>query len=134
MARDGLLPQFFVKIHPKSQTPRRLIWSLATIIALIAGILPINQVASLVNMGTLAAFVVVCLGVIILRYTKPNMPRPFKTPGSPVVPGLGVLMCLYLMFSLPAITWWSFGVWTAVGVVVYVGYGYANSYLRKAHL
>jgi APA family basic amino acid/polyamine antiporter len=131
MARDGLLPSFFVKIHDKSQTPRRLIWSLASIMALIAGMLPINQVASLVNMGTLAAFIVVCIGVIVLRYTKPNMPRPFQTPFSPLVPVLGVAMCMFLMSSLPAITWYSFGVWTVVGIVIYFGYSRFNSVLRK---
>jgi APA family basic amino acid/polyamine antiporter len=134
MARDGLLPQYFVKVHAESQTPRRLIWSLAVIMALIAGFLPINQVASLVNMGTLAAFAVVCIGVVILRYTKPDMPRPFRTPGSPVVPLLGVAMCIYLMTSLPAITWWSFGIWTLVGVLIYFCYSQFNSLLGKAYL
>lgn len=134
MARDGLLPIFFMKIHVGSQTPRRLIWFLAILMSLIAGMLPINQVASLVNMGTLAAFVVVCAGVIILRYTKPNMPRPFRTPGSPVVPLLGVAMCFYLMCNLPAITWWSFGVWTLVGIIIYFGYSRRNSLLRKEML
>jgi basic amino acid/polyamine antiporter, APA family len=131
MARDGLLPKFFVKIHPQSHTPRRLIWSLAAITSAIAGLLPINQVASLVNMGTLAAFVVVCLGVVVLRYTRPDMPRPFRSPGSPVVPLLGVALCLYLMWSLPAITWWSFGIWTLVGIVIYFSYSCRNSFSGK---
>jgi APA family basic amino acid/polyamine antiporter len=134
MARDGLLPQYFVKIHAQSQTPRRLIWSLALIMAVIAGMLPIHQVASLVNMGTLAAFAVVCIGVVILRYTKPDMPRPFRTPASPFVPLMGVVMCLYLMSSLPAITWWSFGLWTLAGIVIYFSYSRANSVLGKEAL
>ncbi|MES2216889.1 MAG: amino acid permease [Pseudomonadota bacterium] len=134
MARDGLLPKFFVKIHSKSHTPRRLIWSLALVMSVIAGLLPINQVASLVNMGTLAAFVVVGIGVVVLRYTKPNLPRPFRTPGSPVVPLLGVVLCVYLMWNLPSITWWSFGVWTLVGVVIYFGYSRANSISGKEFL
>jgi APA family basic amino acid/polyamine antiporter len=131
MARDGLLPKYFVHIHDKSQTPRRLIWSLASIMALIAGTVPISQVASLVNMGTLAAFVVVSLGVIVLRRTKPDLPRPFQTPFSPLIPALAVIMCIYLMTSLPAITWWSFGLWTLVGAVIYFTYSRFNSLLGK---
>jgi APA family basic amino acid/polyamine antiporter len=134
MARDGLLPRFFVKIDAGSHTPRRIIWSLASIMCLIAGLLPINQVASLVNMGTLAAFVVVGLGVVVLRYTKPNLPRPFRTPGSPVVPLLGVGLCFYLMWNLPAITWWSFGIWTLVGIMIYFVYSCRNSISGKEFL
>jgi APA family basic amino acid/polyamine antiporter len=132
MARDGLLPAYFMKIHDKSQTPRRLIWWLAVIMALIAGMVPINQVASLVNMGTLAAFVIVSIGVIVLRHTKPDMPRPFRTPFSPFVPAMGVLLSLFLMFSLPALTWWSFGVWTLFGVMIYFGYSRYNSLVMRA--
>jgi APA family basic amino acid/polyamine antiporter len=131
MARDGLLPSFFEKVHAKSQTPRRLIWVLATIMAITAGLLPINELAKLVNMGTLAAFAVVCSGVIVLRYTKPNMPRPFKTPLSPWVPLIGVLLCVYLMSSLPWITWVSFGVWTLLGLVVYFSFSRFNSKLYQ---
>lgn len=131
MARDGLLPRAFAKIHPTSQTPRRLIWVIASIMAINAGLLPINQVANLVNMGTLAAFAVVCAGVVVLRYTKPDMPRSFRTPWSPFVPLLGVLMCIYLMTSLPAITWISFGVWTIVGFLIYFGYSRSHSVLGK---
>ena len=134
MARDGLLPKFFMKIHDKSQTPRRLIWSLAVIMSFIAGMVPINQVASLVNMGTLAAFVVVSIGVIVLRITRPDMPRPFRTPFSPLVPGLGVALSFYLMCSLPAITWWSFGLWTLVGIFIYFGYSRFNSLLMLSKL
>ena len=131
MSRDGLLPKFFAKIHPQSHTPRRLIWTLAVVTSLIAGLLPINEVASLVNMGTLAAFVVVCLGVVVLRYTRPDMPRPFRTPGSPVVPLLGVALCLYLMWSLPMITWKSFGIWTLMGILIYFAYSRQNSFSGK---
>lgn len=134
MARDGLLPKYFVEIHQESKTPRRLIWSLASIMALIAGTVPISQVASLVNMGTLAAFVVVSLGVVVLRRTKPDMPRPFQTPFSPLIPVLAVVMCIYLMTSLPAVTWWSFGLWTLVGAGIYFGYSRHNSLLGKANI
>jgi APA family basic amino acid/polyamine antiporter len=131
MARDGLLPEYFMKLHHTSHTPRRLIWWLAAIMSVIAGTLPINQVASLVNMGTLAAFVVVSLGVIVLRRTKPNMVRPFRTPFSPLIPAIGVIMSIYLMTSLPRITWWSFGLWTLVGAVIYFCYSRSHSHLAK---
>jgi len=129
MSRDGLLPKYFQKIHVGSQTPRRLIWMLAIIMAVTAGLLPINQVANLVNIGTLAAFVVVCAGVVVLRYTKPDMPRAFRSPCSPYFPTLGVLLCLYLMTSLPKLTWICFGVWTLVGLGIYFMFGLRNSLL-----
>lgn len=122
MARDGLLPKHLVKIHPKSHTPRRLIWIAGVIMALAAGIVPINNIAQIVNIGTLAAFVVVCAGVIILRYTRPNMHRPFKTPLSPIIPLLGIIFCIYLMCSLPATTWLCFSLWTFIGLIVYFSY------------
>ncbi len=134
MARDGLLPRFFEKVHVQSQTPRRLIWVIASIMATTAGLLPINQVANLVNMGTLAAFAVVSSGVIVLRYTKPNLERSFRTPYAPFIPLIGVLLCFYLMSSLPALTWISFGIWTLVGIVIYFSYSRFNSVLYKEAL
>jgi APA family basic amino acid/polyamine antiporter len=131
MSRDGLLPKAFMQLHEKSQTPRRLIWILASIMAVNAGLIPIHQIADLVNIGTLAAFIVVGVGVIVLRYTKPDMPRPFRTPGSPIVPLLGIGLCLYLMLSLPTITWISFGIWTLIGFVIYFAYSRRNSVLGK---
>lgn len=131
MARDGLLPQRFIKLHPKSQTPRRLIWMLAFIMAFTAGLVPIKEVANLVNMGTLAAFVAVCGSVLVLRITKPHLHRPFKTPFSPFVPLAGIVLCSYLMISLPLSTWACFGIWTAGGLLVYLGYSRLNSTLAK---
>lgn len=131
MSRDGLLPQFFVSIHPRSQTPRFLIWVSALVMALIAGFIPINNVAQLVNIGTLAAFVIVCAGVIILRFTKPNMVRPFRTPASPIVPLLGIIFCVYLMCSLPKITWMAFLIWTVIGIFIYFGFSRVNSLLVR---
>jgi len=131
MSRDGLLPKVFNKMDDKTQTPRRIIWSLAAIMAINAGFLPISQIADLVNIGTLAAFIVVCAGVIVLRYTRPNLPRTFRTPWCPLVPSLGVILCFYLMLSLPAITWISFGLWTVLGFVIYFAYGRRNSLLYK---
>lgn len=120
MSRDDLLPHYFAKIHEGSHTPRRLIWTVAIFMAAIAGIFPISHIASLVNIGTLAAFIAVCGSVIILRITKPELPRPFKTPWSPVFPLLGIGLCLYLMFSLSKATWIGFGLWIAAGLFIYI--------------
>lgn len=134
MARDGLLPSSLTTVHPKSQTPRNLIWIVGVIMSLTAGVVPINNVATLVNIGTLAAFVVVCAGVIILRITQPDMPRPFKTPFSPIIPSLGIIFCIYLMSSLPRATWIAFGIWTCSGLVIYFLYGRANSLFARTVL
>ena len=98
--------------------------------ALVAGFTPINMVAELVNIGTLAAFVFVCSGVIVLRYTKPDMPRPFKLAYHPIIPSLGIIFCLYLMISLPLETWIRFGVWMGIGTIIYFVYGYKNSHIN----
>ncbi|MHB1947678.1 MAG: APC family permease [Gammaproteobacteria bacterium] len=131
MARDGLLPKRFVTLHAASQSPRRLIWSAGVVMALTAGLIPIKEVANLVNIGTLAAFAAVCGSVLVLRVTQPNLHRPFKTPFSPVVPLLGVVLCCYLMSSLPLSTWVSFGLWTLGGLVIYFCYSRFNSLLAK---
>ncbi len=130
MARDGLLPQLFVKIHPGSRSPRQLVWFVGCIMAMIAGFFPINQIANLVNIGTLAAFVAVSASVIVLRYTRPNMPRSFKTPFSPLVPLLSVILSLYLMSSLPRTTWNGFLIWTVIGLIIYFGYSRFNSIVK----
>jgi APA family basic amino acid/polyamine antiporter len=132
MARDGLLPKSLSHIHPKSQTPRRLILSVGSIMALVAGFTPINDVAQLVNIGTLAAFVVVCAGVVVMRYTQPNLPRAFRTPGSPIIPALGVIFCIYLMTGLSRVTWISFLIWLVIGLVVYFGYSRFRSVLGNS--
>lgn len=122
MSRDHLLPKKIAAINPHSRTPQRLIWAMAALIALMAGFVPITQMASLVNIGTLAAFIAVSASVIILRYTKPDMPRPFKTPFSPLIPVLGIAMCCYLMWSLPRSAWMGFWVWTVAGLLIYFSY------------
>ncbi len=127
MARDGLLPSVFVKIHPGSRSPRQLVWFVGLIMACIAGFFPISQIANIVNIGTLAAFVTVCGSVMVLRFTQPNMHRPFKTPFNPLVPFLGIILCLYLMSSLPFATWISFSLWTLIGFIIYFGYSRSNS-------
>lgn len=131
MSKDGLLPSFFSDINPKTKTPTRIIYLTSVIMSIIAGIFPINEIAELVNIGTLAAFIIVCLGVIVLRHTKPEMPRPFKAPLSPYMPILGVLFCGYLMMSLPWITWVRFVSWMLLGLVIYFLYGIKNSKLAN---
>jgi len=131
MSRDGLLPPLFSAIHPRTHTPVRVILAGGALIAAIAGFTPIGKVAELVNIGTLAAFVLVCGGVLVLRHTRPELKRPFRTPFSPVVPLLGIGFCLYLMLSLPAETWWRFLVWLIAGLVVYFGYSRRHSALNS---
>ena len=123
MSRDRLLPPIFSTIHPVTQTPVRIILGSGLIIAVVAGFTPIDAVAELVNIGTLAAFVVVCGGVIVLRYSKPDIPRPFKTPLVPLIPILGVLCCVVMMLALPLDTWIRLFVWMTIGVIIYYAYG-----------
>ncbi len=122
MSRDHLLPKKIAAINPRTRTPQRLIWAMAILVSFMAGFVPITQMASLVNIGTLAAFIAVSASVIILRYTKPDMPRPFKTPFSPLIPTLGIVMCCYLMYSLPRTAWMGFWIWTLTGLVIYFSY------------
>jgi len=129
MSRDGLLPPMFAAVHPSTKTPVRIILVSGIFMALIAGFLPIGTVAELVNIGTLAAFVLVCGGVIYLRYTRPELTRPFRAPLSPLTPVLGMLFCAYLMYSLPPITWIRFFVWMALGLIVYFSYSRRRSVL-----
>lgn len=131
ITKDGLLPITLSRINPTTRTPIRIIVITGTLIAVIAGIAPIDRAAELVNIGTLAAFTFVCAGVVIFRITHPDLPRPFRIPLSPLVPVLGVLICVYLMFNLPAVTWWRFGIWTILGILLYFCYGIRHSVLGK---
>lgn len=131
MSRDGLLPKVFSAVNHKTGTPVRIIIASGILMALIAGVFPIDVLAKLVNMGTLGAFTVVCAGVIWLRYTHPDLPRPFRTPFSPLFPALGVIFCVALMLSLPLFTWEWFAIWLVIGLLVYGFYGYRNSALAK---
>ncbi|MFH0991525.1 MAG: amino acid permease [bacterium] len=131
MSRDGLLPKYFAKVHPRYQTPHlTTIWT-GVAVAVVAAMANINEIVELTNIGTLFAFVLVCAGVIILRRTDPDRPRVFKTPLVPLVPLLGIGMCLYLMLGLPWVTWIRFGIWLAIGLVFYFSYGYWHSLLKK---
>lgn len=131
MSRDGLLSAFFSKVNAHTQTPIRIIVLCGILMALIAGLMPLGDLAELVNIGTLAAFAFVCLGVIILRVTHPDMHRPFRSPFSPLFPILGMLSCGGLMAFLPAITWLRFVVWLVVGLIVYFTYSFQNSQLNE---
>ncbi len=131
MSRDGLLPKYFAKVHPKYQTPHvTTIWT-GVVVAAISAVANINEIVELTNIGTLFAFVLVCAGIIILRITDPERHRVFKTPLVPIVPLLGIAMCIYLMLGLPWVTWVRFGLWLAVGLIFYFAYGFWNSRLRK---
>jgi APA family basic amino acid/polyamine antiporter len=129
MSRDGLLPPAFAQLNPRTATPVRVILVAGLLMACIAGLTPIGDVAELVNIGTLAAFFLVCLGVVFLRYTHPDLPRPFRTPFSPLIPLLGAACCLYLAAQLPLVTWLRFGLWLGLGLVVYFGYSRRHSAL-----
>ncbi|MDT9682247.1 amino acid permease [Streptomyces sp. TRM76323] len=129
MSRDGLLPRFFSRTHPVFSTPYRATVLLGVVIAVIAGLTSIEELATLVNIGTLFAFVVVAAGVVILRRTRPDLPRAFRTPLVPWLPAASVAASLWLMLNLPAETWLRFAVWMALGVVVYFLYGRSHSRL-----
>jgi APA family basic amino acid/polyamine antiporter len=127
MSRDGLLPPYFARVHPKYKTPHiTTIWT-GIAVAAVSAVANINEIVELTNIGTLFAFVLVCMGVIILRYRDPDRHRPFKTPWVPVVPVLGILCCLYLMAGLPWVTWVRFGIWLVVGLLLFFLYGYRKS-------
>jgi len=130
MSRDGLLPSGMAAVHPVRQTPVRLILGSGLVIAFIAGFFPIGKVAELVNLGTLGAFFLVCLSVIILRRTRPELKRPFKTPLVPLIPILGMGFCAWLMASLPAATWIAFTLWMALGLATYFLYSRQRSTLN----
>ena len=132
MSRDGLLSPFFAEVNAKTQTPVRVIVLCGIIMSVIAGLVPLGELAELVNIGTLAAFVLVCLGVIVLRITKPELKRPFRNPLSPLSPILGMLSCGALMGFLPGITWLRFIIWLAIGLIVYFTYSMHHSKLADS--
>jgi APA family basic amino acid/polyamine antiporter len=130
MCRDGLLPRGMSAVHPTFGTPAKLTLVLGLLISVLAALVPLSEIIKLVNIGTLFAFVLVNAGVIILRRTRPDMPRAYRVPFSPVFPLLGIGFAVYLMARLPAETWWRFLVWMLVGLVIYAAYGYRHSVLR----
>ncbi|HEX9106945.1 MAG TPA: amino acid permease [Longimicrobiales bacterium] len=131
MSRDGLLPPVFGKIHPKFKTPYITTIITGIVVAIAAGILPINILGELVSIGTLLAFAIVSAGVLVMRYTMPDIERPFRTPLVPLVPILGAAACLYLMAGLPWPTWERLIIWLVIGLLIYFLYGrFAAARLR----
>ena len=131
MSRDNLLPRYFARSHPRFRTPYRITIVTGIIVAIMAALVPLESLAELVNIGTLFAFCLVSIGVIVLRRTQPDLPRAFRTPLVPVVPILAILFCLYLMVSLPVDTWIRFVVWMVLGLVVYFAYSVRASRLGR---
>ena len=131
MSRDGLLPAWFAKTHPTRKVPTRVTWIVGVGAAILAGVLPINTVAELTNIGILMAFIVVCVAVIVLRRTRPDAPRSFRLPLMPVIPLVGIGFSAYLIYSLPWETWVRFLVWLMVGLVVYFGYSRTHSVMNR---
>jgi APA family basic amino acid/polyamine antiporter len=131
MSRDGLLPPIFHKVHPKYKTPYISTILTGLVAMIFAGTLPISKLGELVSIGTLLAFTIVCISIVILRKTRPEIPRPFKTPWVPFIPILGALICLAQMFALPLETWLRLIVWMAIGFLIYYFYGRKHSKLNN---
>ncbi len=131
MSRDGLLPRTFAKVHPKYQTPHFSTWITGLVVALGCSVLTPDQAIGLTNIGTLFAFILVSIGVIVLRRREPDRPRPFKVPGYPVTPILSAVACLALICGLEVSNWLRLVIWLQMGLVVYAGYGYWNSAIRQ---
>jgi basic amino acid/polyamine antiporter, APA family len=127
MSRDGLLPPLFSRIHPRFRTPAITTILTGAVVAVAAGLLPISVLSQLVAMGTLLAFAIVCAAIPVLRRTSPDLPRPFRTPGSPWVPLAGIGACLYLMVGLPLSTWQRLVVWLVIGLAIYFAYSRARA-------
>ncbi|MFT9850401.1 amino acid permease [Aneurinibacillus sp. REN35] len=131
MSRDGLLPRMMSRINLSTKTPVTNTWMTGILAAMFGGLIPLHKLAELVNIGTLFAYLVVSVGVLVLRRTQPNLPRAFRVPLVPLIPILAILFCGYLMVSLPSVTWVGFFVWLALGTIVYFAYGYKNSVLSR---
>jgi basic amino acid/polyamine antiporter, APA family len=129
MSRDGLLPPWFAKVD-RHGTPQRVTWIAGIGSAVLAGVFPIRAVADLTNIGILSAFIVVCVAVILFRYTRPDTPRSFRLPFMPVVPAFGVLSSLFLILQLHWETWLRFVIWLLIGLVIYFAYGRKHSLLN----
>jgi basic amino acid/polyamine antiporter, APA family len=132
MAVDGLLPRFFSDIHPAWRTPWKANLFVMVFVSIFAGFLPISTLGNMVSIGTLLAFVIVCIGVMVLRKTRPELPRPYRTPLVPLVPILGILVCGFMMLGLSAATWVRLVVWLVIGMAVYFLYSRRHAHGRDS--
>lgn len=132
MGRDGLLPSMFAKVDPRSMTPVNNTIVVAIVVAILAGFVPLDYLADLVSIGTLTAFIVVAIGVVLLRRREPDLPRGFKVPGYPVTPALAIIACGYILFSLPWYTWLAFALWVSLFLTFYFVWGRHHSALNRA--
>ncbi len=130
MARDRLLPPGVAKIHPRFRTPARMTFITGVVVSVLAAALPLGDLVKFTNIGTLAAFAIVCAGVLVLRYIEPHAERPFKAPLLPLFSIAGAISCVVLIGNLDWPTWVRFGVWFAIGISIYAAYGYRKSHLR----
>lgn len=131
MSKDGLVPKIFSEVHPKFGTPHKSNLFFAVFVSLFAAFVPVAIVGEMVSIGTLFAFILVCIGIIWMRKTNPDTPRPFRTPWVPFVPIAGVVVCFTMMVFLPLDTWMRLGIWMLIGVVIYYAYGKKHSVVRK---
>ena len=132
MSRDGLLPKLFCAVHPKFRTPWLSNLLFMVFVGLFAAFAPIQLVGEMTSIGTLFAFVLVCIGIMVMRKTHPNLPRPFRTPLVPLVPIMGILANLGLMFGLGLENWMRLFIWMALGFAIYFGYSRSRSNLQRA--
>jgi APA family basic amino acid/polyamine antiporter len=130
MSRDGLLPAWAGRVHPRFHTPHISTIVTGLVVAVAAGLTPISTLGMLVNIGTLMAFVIVSIGIIVLRRTRPDLPRPFRMPLVPLLPALSAIVAFVLMLGLPRATWERLFIWMGIGVMIYFVYGYRRSRLR----
>lgn len=131
MSRDGLLPKIFSQVNDKYRTPYTATWLIGTIIAFVGGLVPLDTLAELVSIGTLSAFAIIAIGVIVLRKKQPNLPRKFRCPWVPLLPIISTIFCVFLMLQLAALTWYCFMLWLIIGVVIYFTYSRSHSELRE---
>jgi APA family basic amino acid/polyamine antiporter len=134
MSKDGLLPKWAGVVHPRFKTPHISTIVTGVVVAIAAGLTPIATLGALVSIGTLMAFVIVSIGIIVLRRTRPDLPRPFRMPWVPVLPALSALVAFVLMLGLPWATWERLIIWMGIGVAIYFAYGYRRSRLRKGRV
>ena len=132
MARDGLLPPVFAKVHPKFRTPHVTTIVTGVVVGVTAMFTSLDEMVNLTNIGTLFAFILICLGIIVLRFKDPGRERPFRVPFGPLLlPGLGIVSCLGLIYYLPPSSWWRFVGWLGAGLIIYILYGYSHSRLHE---